>query len=226
MQNNLRFYVFNPRDPHPFAQDVVSKSYDMWRGVWVAALNELEGETDLKSDDFTRQQDVGVLFQDGVAVGSVFFSNVDLKLPMWRKDSYFSAWPEQTMIDLGGVYPSVLVCSYFTLSAAFRRGTRGFNGKQLLAALAVEHFFNTTSPAMVGTMRVNRGMHMLCYDLHATPVVTGLQMHGVEVDLILFDQKRLQADRTLRGPMASEAADIYAASKMEWHVRTSLRVAA
>ncbi len=225
MQNNLRFYVFNPRDPHPFAQDVILKSYQMWHEVWVAALGELDGATDLKSDDFTRQQSVGVLFHNDQPIGSVFFSNVDLGLSMWRKDSYFAAWPEATMIELGQRYPNVLVCSYFTLSSGFRRGTQGFNGKQLLSALAVEHFFNSRLPAMVGTMRVNRGMHTLCYDLHAAPLIQGLEMHGVAVDLILFDQQKLK-DKTLRGPMAKEAAEIYAISSAEWRRRTSLKLAA
>jgi len=220
---NLKFFVFNPRDPHPFAQEVATQTYDMWREVWLAALGELEGAKDLKSDDFTRQEQIGVLLEDGVAIGSVFFANVDLAKPMWRKDSYFSAWPEDTMVKIGREYSTVLVCSYFTLSQNYRRSSQGFNGKQLLSALAVEHFFNTESSAMVGTMRVNRGMHTLCYDLHALPIERDLEMHGVKVDLVLFDQKRLKSDLTLRGPMAREAHEIYAASQLEWLSRRRLR---
>jgi hypothetical protein len=215
--SDFSFFLINARDSSEAISPYVSKAYDMWRGVWLGALSELEGKTDIHSDDFTRQELVGVLFHGIEAIGSVSFSSVNLALPMWRKDSYFSAWPEENLISLGNRFSGnqILICSYFTLAPKWRRDAPGFSAKRLLSALAVAHFINSSFSAMVGTMRVNRGMHKLCYDLGADAVLTDIQMHGVAVDLIVFDKVRMQAN-AIKGPMTKEAYDIYFHSQLLW----------
>ena len=193
---------------------LVKETYDMWREVWLSALGELDGATDLKSDDYTRQEQVGALLYEGEVVGSVFFTRVNLNESMWRKDSYFAAWPEETMLEWGAKRPGfqLMVCSWFTLSPKMRRNATGLSAKQLLTSLSTEHMLQTEGcSGMLGTMRNNRGMNTVTYNVHATPILTDLQMHGVGVDLVIFDKDTIQNAPT--GALMPEAREIYSRSQ-------------
>lgn len=212
--SGFKFFIFSPREMNPQLTPLVKETYEMWRDVWLSALGELDGATDLKSDDYTRQEQVGALLYDNEVVGSVFFTRVDLSEPMFRKDSYFAAWPEETMLDWGTKRPGfqLMVCSWFTLSPKMRRNATGISAKQLLTSLSTEHMLQTEGcSGMLGTMRNNRGMNTVTYNVHATPILTDLQMHGVGVDLVIFDKETIQNAPT--GALMPEAREIYSRSQ-------------
>lgn len=218
----FKFFIFSPRDSNPVVHPLVKETYGMWREVWLAALGELEGATDLKSDDYTRQEQVGALLYEDEVVGSVFFTRVDLSDPMWRKDSYFAAWPEETMLEWGEKRPGfqLMVCSWFTLSPKMRRNATGLSAKQLLTSLSTQHMLRTDGcSGMLGTMRNNRGMNTVTYNVNATPILTDLQMHGVGVDLVIFDKETINA--APKGALMLEAAEIYDRSQELWTEMTT-----
>jgi hypothetical protein len=174
----------------------VEAAYRMWDEVWREALQELDETTYFPSDDFTRHKEVTILCHESTPVGSVSYTPVDLSMEMWRRDSYFKVWPESLLNDLAQNYPGrkILVGCYFTLAKQWRRDAHGISAKRLMLALAVQHVVHSKCAIMVGTMRANRSMHTVSYEMGATPLVKGTQHHGVDVDLLIWKRDEIQKD--------------------------------
>jgi hypothetical protein len=190
----LSYYIFNTHESILDHSEIVNEAYLMWKDVWSSALMELEGSDKIHSDDFSRHQQVGALFYNKEPIGLCLFSSVDLNLQVWRDDSYFKSWPEELLKNIGKNNPGkkILICCYFTLSKKWRRGVNGVNFKNVLTGIAVKHFIHSDCDLMVGTMRKDRGMDKMTYQWGATPVLQDQTMHGVLVDLVLFDKKECE----------------------------------
>jgi hypothetical protein len=102
-----------------------------------------------------------------------------------------------------------LVCCQFTVAENWRRGTKGVSAKQLIAALAFEHFIHSDCKSMAGTPRKDRGIDRVSYDTGAKTLVPDIQLHGVLVDLVYFDQEHCRRIRH-QVPMAAEGSALYA----------------
>lgn len=191
----LGYFILQGDPSHKKDHDVYLSAYEMWKRVWADAFNnELKENITLFSDDFTRQTEFGVLTYDRKAIGLMFFHYVDLRLKIFREDSYFKVWDEQLLLQLAEKQGDrrALICSNFTLSHEWRRNTLGISFKDLLGGFAVKHLLYSGCPFMVGTMRNNKGMNNLSYRQGAEPLKSGVLHHGVEVDLILYTASKLQ----------------------------------
>jgi len=161
------------------------EAYRCWRATWRDAFVELEQHTELYSDDFTRQNEVGALFQRGECIALSFFRWLDLSLPMHRDDSYFRVWPEEARDEACREGTRICVSSSFTLAAGYRR-SRVCSLKDVLVALIIERFLASDADAVVGTVRNNRGVDKLIYRNGFLPISHNRKLYGVEVDLGAF----------------------------------------
>ncbi len=180
----LSYHLLRPRQAGPADVLVLGEAYRCWLDVWRDTFSELEGSSELRSDDFSRQDEVGALFHGYECIALSFFRWVDLQSPITRNDSYFSVWPEEIKDRATAEGSRVCVSSNFTIAQGFRQA-RGCSLKDVLGALVVERFLVSDAAALVGTMRADRGMSRLTdrlgfRRLHAT------KHHGVEVDLVTF----------------------------------------
>ncbi len=179
---SLRYVLQTPRGD---GRDL-DLAYATWRRVWTEALAELDGADRVFSDDFTRQDELGVLFHEDACVGMTAFRFVDFSVKQVQEDSYFAPWPASARTALLGVGRRVCIGSYLTVDAAWR-GARGpLRAKELLLTLAVERFLASYADVMAGTLRNNRGMNDLAYRLGARALAVDVQHHGVAVDLVAF----------------------------------------
>src|SRR5262249_20527926 len=85
---------------------------------------------------------------------------------------------------------------------AWRGRLRGPSVKELLLALSIRRFLASPADVLAGTMRNNRGMNVLGYELGFTPVFEGAIHHGVEVDLVALYRNLFS-----RGPRPSESQE-------------------
>jgi hypothetical protein len=95
---SLEYHLFSPqraRDP------LLEQAYQLWHDVWSATFAELDGATQLYSDEFSRQDEIGVLEQDGQCLSVTGIRWLDLSLPRSRSDSYFRYWPGDAIDQLG-----------------------------------------------------------------------------------------------------------------------------
>jgi hypothetical protein len=181
----LSYHLLRPRDVGVAEVPLVGEAYRCWSEVWRETFRELENRSDLPSDDFTRQDEVGAIFHGYECVALSFFRWVDLRSPMIKDDSYFSVWPQRARDSACADGTNVCISSNFTLAAAWRRAS-GCSLKDVLAALVVERFLVSDAAALVGTMRNDRRMNDLAASVGLRPVAKGVLHHGVEVDLMVY----------------------------------------
>lgn len=177
---------------HTSAHDSrIVEAYRCWRATWRDAFVELEQHSELFSDDFTRQDEVGAIFQHDECIALSFFRWVDLSSPMNRDDSYFRVWPEEARDEACREGSRICVSSSFTLAAGYRR-SNVCSLKDVLVALIIERFLASDADAVVGTVRNNRGVDKLIYRNGFLPILHNRKMYGVDVDLGAFYRRGSQ----------------------------------
>lgn len=181
----LSYHLLYPQAVGPADVPLIGEAYRCWAEVWRETFAVLEGRSDIPSDDFTRQDEVGALFHGYECIALSFYRWVDLSNPIVRDDSYFSIWPSDVCDAACARGTRVCVSSNFTISAAFRRA-EGCSLKDVLGALVVERFLASQADTLVGTMRCDRGMSRLTDRLGFTKLREGVSHHGVDVDLVAF----------------------------------------
>jgi hypothetical protein len=181
----LSYHLLRPGDAGPAEVPLMGEAYRCWEETWSATFGELENRPDVRSDDFTRQDEVGALFHDYECIALTFYRWIDLASPIARNDSYFAVWPEDAR-DAACVRGSrICVSSNFTIGAPWRRA-EGCTLKDVLGALVVERFLASPADALVGTMRTDRGMGRMTDRLGFRRLREGVIHHGVGVDLVVF----------------------------------------
>jgi hypothetical protein len=173
----------------------LAEAYRCWRATWRDAFAELEQHSELYSDDFTRQHEVGAVFQHDECIALSFFRWVDLSVPMNREDSYFRVWPEAAIDQACREGARICVSSSFTLAAGYRR-SNVCSLKDVLVALIIERFLISDADAVVGTVRNNRGVDKLIYRNGFLPLMRNRRMYGVDVDLGAFYRRASRREPT------------------------------
>jgi hypothetical protein len=209
----LSFHLLRPAGSVGADRELLYEAYRAWSDVWKQTFYELDHKKDLPSDDFTRQDEIGALFQDGECIGLSCLRWMDLSNPIYQDDSYFAVWP-QVARDAASVHGSkICVGSNFTITPPWRRAA-GCSLKDVIMALVVERFLLSDADTFVGTVRNNRGMNTVTYRNGFVPIEQNIIHHGVEVDLVAFyrrgcvrtptdatDESFVQALRPGRAPM-------------------------
>jgi hypothetical protein len=180
----LSYHLLSPRDTRADDARIV-EAYRCWRATWRDAFEELDRHGELYSDDFTRQDEVGAVFQDKECIALSFFRWVDLSAPMNRHDSYFRVWSEEARDQACREGSRICVSSSFTVAQGWRRSTV-CSLKDVLVALIIERFLASEADAVVGTVRNNRGIDKLIYRNGFLPIVHNASLYGVDVDLGAF----------------------------------------
>ncbi|HEU4582653.1 MAG TPA: hypothetical protein VFS67_30560 [Polyangiaceae bacterium] len=94
----LEYHLFSPqraRDP------LLEQAYELWHDVWRATFEELDGAAELFSDEFCRQDEIGVLATGGCCLSVTGIRWLDMSLARARSDSYFRHWPREAIEKLG-----------------------------------------------------------------------------------------------------------------------------
>jgi hypothetical protein len=164
----------------------LEQAYRCWHEVWSETFHQLDGVERVHSDEFTRQHEIGALFLNDVCIGLIGHRWIDLSLSFHQDDSYFKVWPKNALRLLQRDGSNVCIGSHLTVLPAWRGRQGGTSVKDLLLALSIRRFLASSADALAGTMRNDRAMNVLSYDLGFTPVFEGAIHHGVKVDLVAF----------------------------------------
>lgn len=181
----LSFHRLSPRQAGVLDLPLIGSAYQCWSEVWRETFAELEGRTELHSDDFTRQDEISALFHGYECIALFFSRKVDLSHPFSRDDSYFSVWPEAARAAACARGSRVWVSSNITIHRDWRRPAN-CSLARLICALIIERFLISDADVLVGTMRNDRRMNTVTYELGAKPLAENVIHHGVPVDLVAF----------------------------------------
>jgi hypothetical protein len=184
----LSFRVLHPRACGPADVPLIGEAYRCWSDVWSRTLLELDGATQLPSDDFTRQDEVCTIFYGYECVALSCFRYIDLANPMYHDDSYFKAWPASARAAACREGTRLCVGSHITIAPDWRRSFL----RSVLTALTLDRRSASGSDAILGTMRDNRGMSKLVARLggHA---LGHAELHNVPVTLFALYRSNTRA---------------------------------
>jgi hypothetical protein len=188
----LQYRVLSPRGS-PSAE--LESAYALWHDIWLDTLHELEGVTRISSDEFTRQDQICVLFSAGRAVSLVCLRCVDLASTMGRADSYFELWPPHVLPQLGSQQLGIL--SHFGIAPEWRGGLVEDRGgslslKALTVALALLSFRKSRADTAVGVARKDRGMDRVSGELGCDTLGQAV-LHGITSDIIKWSRSDVSA---------------------------------
>ena len=184
----LSYHLIRPRQIGLADVGVVGEAYRCWSEVWSETLRELDGLTDVPSDEFTRQDEVGAIFHGYECIALSCFRWIDLSIPMYHDDTYFRVWPKDAIAAASQDGSRVCIGSHVTVSQAWRR-VRGCSLRHVVTALTIDRAMASGSDAILGTMRDDRGMASLVHGLGAT-TLGHARLHNVPVTLIAVYRSR------------------------------------
>jgi len=199
----IEYHLFVPQRAH---DPLLESAYNVWRDGWRATLEELDGTTRLHSDEFARQDEVGVLSIGTRCLSVTGLRWLDLSLARSREDSYFQHWPSEAVAALGtafvGITSNTIVHpeSRRTLVAA-PRGTSGDGTRLAFAtiALSVRRFVASPAESIIALTRNDRAMDRAATALGATKL-SQIYLHGVETDVIVVPR----ANARPHGPVVDD----------------------
>ncbi len=167
-------------------------AYDLWLRTWQSTFGQLDGLTRLHSDDFTRQETIGAIFENERCLALIFMRESDLSSKAARQDSYFAPWTPEAMDQLVKDGCKILIGSYITVDADFRGDRPGRPRlKSLLLELAVQHLLISSCAAMTGITRRDKGIQKVAYRLGADLLKENVTYHGVPTDLVAWYKQKL-----------------------------------
>jgi len=186
----LEYHLLKPRDSaHPRA----AAAYELWRNGWLATFREVNGFTRIHSDEFSRQDEIGVLCSGARCISVTGLRFVDRAQPLGREDSYFKVWPSEAIEAIGD---QLLGISSNTLIHPDFRGTHITLGDSeacepmtlsfLTIALAFQRFAESPAKKVIGISRNDRSMNRLAAALGGRKLGQ-IPLHGTEGDLMLLD---------------------------------------
>jgi hypothetical protein len=180
--DQLTYHLLRPREIGLADVPLIGEAYRVWSDVWFETFRNQIGLTNLLSDQFTRQDEVGAVFHGYECVGLSCFRFVDLSLPMSFRDSYFEHWPESARDAALRGGTRVCIGNQITIAKEWR-GAQGGSLAAVVTAMCIERFLRSDYDAILGTMRDDRGMDTLTKALGAE-VLGHTDMHGGPVTLV------------------------------------------
>lgn len=182
--SDLRYVLFPGENPREEWKSEYVETYQLWRKVWTATFQELDGDGTLYSDDLCRQHLVGSIMHGDRCVAVNAFHLVDFGVPTTRDDSWFKAWPDSAISRLIEQGSKVMVASNITVDPELRGEVGdGLRLRDIIVALCFKTLLATSADVLAGTARCNRGVDKACFAAGGTPIQQS-KLHGVDVALL------------------------------------------
>ena len=190
---DIKYHLFSPQRTH---HPLLEQAYEVWRDGWQETLRELDGSGPVHSDEFARQDEIGVLSVGESCVSVTGIRWLDLALARAREDSCFAHWPQEALRALGS--SQVCITSNTIVHGSWRRalikapqGCAESPTKLAFTtiALSVRRFLNSSAEGIVALTRNDRAMGRAALELGATKLGQ-IQLHGLETDVIVVARDR------------------------------------
>jgi hypothetical protein len=188
----LQYHVLAPRSGQ---SPELESAYALWHEIWLQTLHALDGVTHISSDEFTRQDQICVLFSGARALSLVCLRWVDLASSLGRADSYFQHWPPDVLQQLG---PRQLgIVSHVGIAPEWRGSLVDAPGgaislKALTIALSLLSFGQSAADTAIGAARKDRGMDRVSRELGCQRIGQAV-IHGILSDIVLWHRSDVNA---------------------------------
>ncbi|MEY4550343.1 MAG: hypothetical protein RL685_6538 [Pseudomonadota bacterium] len=185
----LQYHLLSPRVT---CQPLVEAAYELWRDVWQTTFLEVDGVAELRSDEFTRQDEIGVLTAGTACISVTALRWLDLSTARSREDSYFKPWPTDALQVLGrgvvGVSSNAVVHPDWRgtlLAPPENCAAKPVRLVYAAVGLTIQRFFESPAHCSVAVTRNDRRMDRICQSLGASSLAR-ISLHGVDADVMRF----------------------------------------
>ncbi len=163
-------------------------SYELWQTNWTKAfqyLDKLEANEFVKSDNFTRQEDILSLHVGHQCIATVGFRRLDMRLPAFFDDSYLEIWPRDFIKNVLA-NKQVMIMSGFTIHPEFRFKIFGIPTMHLFMGYIMLFFKNSHVDYLITTVRNDVGLNKLGYMYGARALSRDIPYNNTKVDLTYY----------------------------------------
>jgi len=187
----LRFQLFVPHRTH---DPMLESAYQVWRDVWQQTWQEAQVATQVYSDEFTRQDEIGVLSLGADCLSVTCMRWLDLSRARSLEDSYFKHWPEEAVARIAGRF--VCVGSNTAVHPSWRRALiqpphdqAGDPVRLAFAAIAltVQRFVSSSADSLVALTRNDRSIDRILVALGSTTLAR-IKICGNDTDVICVER--------------------------------------
>jgi|GEM_PF-4753258 len=186
LTRDLKLNVITNR--HPQTKDfkaIQTRVYDFWHRIWLKTFDELNGEKQLYSDDFHRQDEITFLTYRGEVISYFSFSFFDLSLRSHAEHSYFKNYPADVLAKLNDMgLTRVMTMGWFAVSPEWRKSSRGKLIAEAQLAMGYKRYLESDCDALIAFARNNRKVNELCYMYGSRCIKADQIVHHVSVDFL------------------------------------------
>jgi hypothetical protein len=170
-------------------QPAYDEAYATWKLVWKQTLLELDGNSNLYSDHFTRQDYIVGLYHGIKCIALCCFRRADLTRATDREDSWFQPWPTEALNSFAKEYRDGVVLSWLTIHPDYRRSVsidhlKEFSASDRLCELINLFLQDCKMDLAFGVTRNNRSVNKMSEYVGFRTYQNNAKHHGVDVDLI------------------------------------------
>ena len=188
----LQFHLLSPRR---YGVRLLDDAYELWRDVWRSTWQEAKGSTEIYSDEFTRQDEIGVLSLGSTPLSVTCMRWLDLSRALAIEDSYFKCWPHEAVTRVAG--RQVCVGSNTAVHPEWRRtliqppGASGEPARLAFTAIAltVRRFVASPAQSLIALTRNDRSIDRILTALGSTTLAR-IQVCGIDTDVICVDREK------------------------------------
>lgn len=193
--NKFDFHIFNGNRPPLTYRNLNERAYEFWKTTWKKTYEIFTWNPDsLYSDQWSRQENVGVLSYENEIVGTMFLTEVNIGTQMGRDDSILRMWSPgalQTLLSCKPYNDTVLVFNWFTLNPEWRKSKlHNVDAKFILCAMGLKFWEMSRIDILCGCPITMSNVNKMCYEYGAHVVEKDVEESGVKVDLIYWDKNQ------------------------------------
>lgn len=195
MSQDYKLVILNGAKASEEFKDLYKQAYAHWKQMWKATFLELDGTSDIESDNFTRQSDVVALFHGDKCVAMVCHRYADLDLESTLDDSYFKSWTPETLKAARQFGSLTAIGNQISVHPDFRKLPMGVATKDALLWFSLKHLQSQKIDSILGAVREDKSLDMLFERYGAQVLAHNIPQHHVTVALVCFkkDQINLKA---------------------------------
>ena len=190
MKNKFNLVILNGSRCSPQFLDHYHKIYSHWKTMWQNTFKELDGHTEVLSDNFLRQSEVLGIFHDEKCIAVVCHRYIDL-LPSAFDDSYFQSWPELILKKIKNLSPQVAIGNQISIDPEFRKIEKDLSMKDMLLWFSLKRLQEQNASIILGSVREDKSLDTLFIKYGATILQKNVEQHNVPVSLLYFDNAHI-----------------------------------
>jgi hypothetical protein len=196
-------YMVLPGKPAPNFNGVAiyNSAYDYWKTFWKDVYSQVGEKGDLNTDDFLRQDFIGVLMHDEEIVGMHLYNLFDLSMRAHMDQRFMSK-------GFGELYfrqlknkkvKTAMSLEYLTVDPLWRKSVIGISVAEILIGLALKIQKSLDIDAGIGKSRADVKVTQMVERFGAKVLGNKILIHNITTDLIVFFKNEItpHPDKTI-----------------------------